>query len=176
MIRRPPRYTLFPYTTLFRSTSDGSNHASVIYWNVTAWLGKYTCSTGNSFCSKMFLHLYVPSVFLWYSRWSDRGGCNLWMSSGMNFLQDCYANFQDCICNCIYPWFRCSLEWLYVAIPGYDRWRQAYDSACSSVLLWNTACTLQCNHGSTGNLCNPNDHHVHLHAEILCRRYCIFRY
>src|SRR6266702_7342771 len=26
MIRRPPRSTLFPYTTLFRSTSDGRAH------------------------------------------------------------------------------------------------------------------------------------------------------
>src|SRR5256885_12857582 len=29
MIRRPPRSTLFPYTTLFRSTSDGS-HSTVV--------------------------------------------------------------------------------------------------------------------------------------------------
>src|SRR5256885_8183131 len=27
MIRRPPRSTLFPYTTLFRSTARGSSHA-----------------------------------------------------------------------------------------------------------------------------------------------------
>src|SRR2546428_8995429 len=26
MIRRPPRSTLFPYTTLFRSTPEGLNH------------------------------------------------------------------------------------------------------------------------------------------------------
>src|SRR5256885_13300199 len=26
MIRRPPRSTLFPYTTLFRSTEDGDGH------------------------------------------------------------------------------------------------------------------------------------------------------
>src|SRR5260221_3791661 len=30
MIRRPPRSTLFPYTTLFRSTTD-SNHDSPIF-------------------------------------------------------------------------------------------------------------------------------------------------
>src|SRR3712207_7220929 len=28
MIRRPPRSTLFPYTTLFRSAKAGSNHTS----------------------------------------------------------------------------------------------------------------------------------------------------
>src|SRR5256885_3641242 len=27
MIRRPPRSTLFPYTTLFRSVADSGNHA-----------------------------------------------------------------------------------------------------------------------------------------------------
>lgn len=35
---------------------------------------------------------------------------------------------------------------------------------------------LQCHHGSPGCLCNPDDHYVYLHAEILCRRYCIFWY
>src|SRR3989442_12277144 len=30
MIRRPPRSTLFPYTTLFRSTSTGRHH--IIVW------------------------------------------------------------------------------------------------------------------------------------------------
>src|SRR3712207_8631847 len=29
MIRRPPRSTLFPYTTLFRSASDGDRHVAV---------------------------------------------------------------------------------------------------------------------------------------------------
>src|SRR2546422_1903150 len=29
MIRRPPRSTLFPYTTLFRSTSDGTHGSTV---------------------------------------------------------------------------------------------------------------------------------------------------
>src|SRR2546430_11835150 len=33
MIRRPPRSTLFPYTTLFRSLSSRS--ASVIHWSPT---------------------------------------------------------------------------------------------------------------------------------------------
>src|SRR3712207_8155743 len=30
MIRRPPRSTLFPYTTLFRSAHDGENAAMVV--------------------------------------------------------------------------------------------------------------------------------------------------
>src|SRR3989454_10602862 len=32
MIRRPPRSTLFPYTTLFRSTCDGANVSVPLSW------------------------------------------------------------------------------------------------------------------------------------------------
>src|SRR3712207_8849627 len=43
MIRRPPRSTLFPYTTLFRSTREHGTEAGGILWqvleNVRAWLG-----------------------------------------------------------------------------------------------------------------------------------------
>src|SRR2546425_8523260 len=31
MIRRPPRSTLFPYTTLFRSKGDPSHSAAIVY-------------------------------------------------------------------------------------------------------------------------------------------------
>src|SRR5258708_16599482 len=34
MIRRPPRSTLFPYTTLFRSSSPGANQA---LWRAVDW-------------------------------------------------------------------------------------------------------------------------------------------
>src|SRR5436190_15476474 len=34
MIRRPPRSTLFPYTTLFRSSSDTQLQACPTRWNV----------------------------------------------------------------------------------------------------------------------------------------------
>src|SRR2546422_11317299 len=37
MIRRPPRSTLFPYTTLFRSLADGaSSHDSCQNWGIQA--------------------------------------------------------------------------------------------------------------------------------------------
>src|ERR1039457_7314396 len=35
MIRRPPRSTLFPYTTLFRSGNDG---LSIVLFSLLAWL------------------------------------------------------------------------------------------------------------------------------------------
>src|SRR5256885_12480609 len=40
MIRRPPRSTLFPYTTLFRSSPTGST-----------W---FTCSLGRTFPARLF--------------------------------------------------------------------------------------------------------------------------
>src|SRR3989449_7388278 len=36
MIRRPPRSTLFPYTTLFRSAREGK-HLSIISYGATLW-------------------------------------------------------------------------------------------------------------------------------------------
>src|SRR5258708_21867356 len=39
MIRRPPRSTLFPYTTLFRSVSDKSTIAEVIRYGFNHWQG-----------------------------------------------------------------------------------------------------------------------------------------
>src|SRR2546430_11599041 len=38
MIRRPPRPTLFPYTTLFRSSAaGGGNKTLILHWNGTTW-------------------------------------------------------------------------------------------------------------------------------------------
>src|SRR2546429_4518884 len=37
MIRRPPRSTLFPYTTLFRSAATGAKADPKQAYNVTAW-------------------------------------------------------------------------------------------------------------------------------------------
>src|SRR3989442_8382777 len=40
MIRRPPRSTLFPYTTLFRSAApDGRDASLTIYQDVELWAG-----------------------------------------------------------------------------------------------------------------------------------------
>src|SRR5256886_3233096 len=51
MIRRPPRSTLFPYTTLFRSQSHAMSFALLVY--DSAWLKCYepaafTCALLNS--------------------------------------------------------------------------------------------------------------------------------
>src|SRR5438270_12820344 len=43
MIRRPPRSTLFPYTTLFRSIANGGRYpaGNLSYLNVNDWLDLY---------------------------------------------------------------------------------------------------------------------------------------
>src|SRR3712207_8768640 len=45
MIRRPPRSTLFPYTTLFRSSQDGTLPASALTWSLILHHCPSTCHT-----------------------------------------------------------------------------------------------------------------------------------
>src|SRR5256886_12376412 len=50
MIRRPPRSTLFPYTTLFRSPNGGSSSSWITYKNygdgdvLLVWTGGFTAA------------------------------------------------------------------------------------------------------------------------------------
>src|SRR5256885_8829593 len=61
MIRRPPRSTLFPYTTLFRSISGSSAGANAAN---QAWSReKYACVVGSSFCFwPSFITCAVPET------------------------------------------------------------------------------------------------------------------
>src|SRR5690554_7699873 len=49
MIRRPPRSTLFPYTTLFRSPDDAVIAGSMGTWELTYKVGKYGIDDSGSF-------------------------------------------------------------------------------------------------------------------------------
>src|SRR3712207_7234693 len=49
MIRRPPRSTLFPYTTLFRSRRRQASHSIICSG---AKRGKFSCSVGSKFLSQ----------------------------------------------------------------------------------------------------------------------------
>src|SRR3712207_8716866 len=51
MIRRPPRSTLFPYTTLFRSPADGTSTSSMIGWvdgGITKFPGGISFDKGSN--------------------------------------------------------------------------------------------------------------------------------
>ena len=54
MIRRPPRSTLFPYTTLFRSLCD---HVAIIKSGKIVKTGKMTDIKGDESLEQVFLEL-----------------------------------------------------------------------------------------------------------------------
>src|SRR3712207_7541844 len=49
MIRRPPRSTLFPYTTLFRSTHTAASGAAVPEYSTSS--GRWPCTSARNPCS-----------------------------------------------------------------------------------------------------------------------------
>src|SRR3712207_8093807 len=58
MIRRPPRSTLFPYTTLFRSVTPAvpAHHGIAILSPPAPWQGRPTPSRGNKTKATTVLH------------------------------------------------------------------------------------------------------------------------
>src|SRR3712207_9042668 len=57
MIRRPPRSTLFPYTTLFRSEIDEARRTGIPYYYLGYWVeGCGTMHYKNSFRPNEVLH------------------------------------------------------------------------------------------------------------------------
>src|SRR5688572_33208942 len=48
MLRRPPRSTLFPYTTLFRSTAGGIATAGFARWQAGSWYSTGGLVSDNS--------------------------------------------------------------------------------------------------------------------------------
>ena len=62
--------------------------------------------------------------------------------------------------------------WPFLVMTGEDK--RTIQLAVQS-FFGNKSGSLQRHYGGPGCFCDPNDHHVHLHAEILCGRYCFFR-
>src|SRR3712207_8829479 len=63
MIRRPPRSTLFPYTTLFRSLSDGLGNrtdAQAVVWRATT----QNCNPGKVSQPKYWNRRLAPALQL----------------------------------------------------------------------------------------------------------------
>src|SRR5947207_11884990 len=56
MIRRPPRFTLFPYTTLFRSFEAIQEHNSEHRRQVTPWLTSEHCRRSEEHTSELQSH------------------------------------------------------------------------------------------------------------------------
>src|SRR2546430_12452938 len=71
MIRRPPRSTLFPYTTLFRSLEDVS--LTIEAGRIVALVGEN--GSGKSTLAKLLAHLYTPDAGR--IRWEDRESTRL---------------------------------------------------------------------------------------------------
>src|SRR5256885_10823390 len=66
MIRRPPRSTLFPYTTLFRSRTASSNHCGPIFQRtpaagITGYLRSTSMLRPRISC-RLGLKMYVPPM------------------------------------------------------------------------------------------------------------------
>src|SRR2546430_988069 len=92
MIRRPPRSTLFPYTTLFRSRVRKSSHPSRVSTRKSEYLECHKC-TGRDFAEQPFsLRLLPPhrgdfmSVLSSLHHFSDWGLLALRLGVGTVFL------------------------------------------------------------------------------------------
>src|SRR3712207_7389071 len=63
MIRRPPRSTLFPYTTLFRSSSDHgprtTDHGQIIVLAMTGASGTMICPRSEEHTSELQSRQYL---------------------------------------------------------------------------------------------------------------------
>src|SRR3712207_8182900 len=59
MIRRPPRSTLFPYTTLFRSTGLYQHNGSILYWAFPPGPAAHRIRTWADFAADLGLSPYV---------------------------------------------------------------------------------------------------------------------
>src|SRR3989449_8449785 len=60
MIRRPPRSTLFPYTTLFRSTAKLNGASSAVVWSAIGFATVGASFTGVTVSPKVLATLRLP--------------------------------------------------------------------------------------------------------------------
>src|SRR3712207_6100133 len=100
MIRRPPRSTLFPYTTLFRSEeSSGYWPASTAALHVNADIAdavlRYVAATGDSgFLRECGEEMLVETARLW-ARVAHRGDDGAWHIDGVTGPDEYTAVVRD---------------------------------------------------------------------------------
>src|SRR2546430_8001412 len=86
MIRRPPRSTLFPYTTLFRSYSGaGATHlgwyAGTTYKLGQRWIAGARYDYVEDPLSTLITRQFTPSLTLWESEWVELRAQYTWAKS-----------------------------------------------------------------------------------------------
>src|SRR5260221_3934966 len=62
MIRRPPRSTLFPYTTLFRSVNSEPSYYSDANHNLAPTWPAYQCHPSNNICLFLYAECHPTSL------------------------------------------------------------------------------------------------------------------
>src|SRR2546426_7543438 len=72
MIRRPPRSTLFPYTTLFRSAAEQE-----LTWSGWPLLWPYAFFTPSSWTLLRSPLLWMAVLVIWVKLWRDRKSTRL---------------------------------------------------------------------------------------------------
>src|SRR5258708_16868882 len=81
MIRRPPRSTLFPYTTLFRSGAIGASDAQIVGLILRQGLWKTGIGLAIGLLGAFFLTRYLSTLLFGkthrVTRWRDRKSTRL---------------------------------------------------------------------------------------------------
>src|SRR3712207_8736988 len=80
MIRRPPRSTLFPYTTLFRSPSNVAQHLQFDYGDIEKGFAQAEVVVEREFTTKMVHQGYIEphaSTAVWNADGQDRKSTRL---------------------------------------------------------------------------------------------------
>src|SRR3712207_6187646 len=80
MIRRPPRSTLFPYTTLFRSPSNVAQHLQFEYGDIEKGFAQAEVIVEREFTTKMVHQGYIePHAST--AVWNRDGQITIWTST-----------------------------------------------------------------------------------------------
>src|SRR5258708_38929850 len=81
MIRRPPRSTLFPYTTLFRSDNAGATGQANVVTMAGTWAKRLFNSTEYTSRSGLLPHDFVYDLYQAFLQYApDQAGWDYWIN------------------------------------------------------------------------------------------------